>query len=129
MKPANRETEPGHPTLAEAVRRAVDVVDPAGRSDGLADLERRFEDRDEPLSAVLPVLDRTLGEEKGKIDPQDEDGAVVLATAIVTYLGYRRDEASTDDREGLIRLAVKAEFDGRPPPVVADWLAEEGLEV
>ena len=127
MKPG-RHDDPNHPTLAEAVRRAVDVTDPTGRSDGLADLERRFEDRDEPLSAVLPVLDRTLGEEKGRIDPQDEDGAVVLAVAIVTYLGYRRDEVS-DDREDLIRLAVKAEFDANPPPAVADWLAEEGVEV
>jgi hypothetical protein len=127
MKPGT-ETEPGHPTLAEAVRRAVDVVDPTGRSDGLADLERRFEDRDEPMSAVLPVLEQTLAEEKGKIDPQDEDGAVVLAAAVITYLGYRRDEVD-DEREDIVRLAVKAEFDGRPPPVVEDWLREEGLEI
>jgi len=128
VKPGNREAEPGHPTLAEAVRRAIDVVDPANRSDALADLERRFEDRDEPLSAVLPVLDVTLAEEKGRIDPQDEDGAVVLAAAVITYLGYRRDEVS-DDREDIIRLAIKAEFDGKPPAVVREWLAEESLEV
>lgn len=127
MKPASRSAEPGHPTLAEAVRLAVDAVDPSGRSDGLAQLERRFEDRDEPLSALQPVIERTLGEEAGAIDPQDEDGAVVLARAVVTYLAYRRDEAG-DDREDLLRLSVKAEFQGNPPPPVAAWLEEEGLE-
>ena len=126
MKPASRHVEPGHPTLAEAVRRAVAAVDPSGRSDGLADLERRFEDRDEPLSALQPVIEQTLAEETGAIDPQDEDGAVVLARAVVTYLAYRRDEAG-DEREDLLRLAAKAEFDGNPPPPVADWLDEEGL--
>ena len=128
MKPASRHAEPGHLTLAEAVRRAADVVDPAGRSDGLADLERRFEDRDEPLSAVQPVIERTLGEEAGAIDPQSEDGAVVLARAVVTYLAFRRDEVG-DEREDLLRLAVKAEFDGNPPAPVTAWLEEEGLEL
>jgi hypothetical protein len=126
VKPANRSAEPGHPTLAEAVRRAVDVVDPSGRSDGLADLERRFEDRDEPLSALQPVIEQTLAEETGALDPQEEDGAVVLARAVVTYLAYRRDEAG-DEREDLLRLAVKAEFDANPPAPVAGWLEEEGL--
>jgi hypothetical protein len=128
VKPASRRVEPGHPTLAEAVRQAVDAVDPAGRNDGLADLELRFEDRDEPLSAVQPVLAQTLAEERGKIDPQSEDGAVELAVAVVTYLAYRRDEAG-EEREELLRLTINAEFDGKPPETVADWLGEEGLEL
>ena len=128
MRPADRNAEPGHPTLAEAVRRAVDVVDPGGRNDGLAELERRFEDRDEPLSAIQPVLEQTLAEERGRIDPQEEDGAVELATAVTTYLAFRRD-AIGEGREELLRLAIKAEFDGRPPATVEGWLAEEGLEL
>lgn len=128
MKPASRHVEPGHPTLAEAVRRAVDAVDPAGRNDGLADLERRFEDRDEPLSALQPVLDQTLAEERGKIDPQEEDGAIVLAVAVVTYLAYRRDEAD-EERAELLRLAINAEFDGKPPETVSAWLSEEGIRL
>src|SRR5918999_5210220 len=109
VKPASRHVEPGHPTLAEAVRRAVAAVDPSGQNDGLADLERRFEDRDEPLSAVQPELDQLLAEERGKIDPQEEDGGVELAVAVVTYLAYRRDEAE-EEREDLLRLAINAEF-------------------
>jgi hypothetical protein len=103
-------------------------VDPSGRSDGLAELERRFEDRDEPLSSVQPVIEQALAEETGAIDPQDEDGAVVLARAVVTYLAYRRDEAD-EDREDLLRLAIRAEFEEKPPPPVVDWLVGEGLEL
>jgi hypothetical protein len=33
-----------------------------------------------------------------------------------------------DDAE-LIRLATRAEWDGRPPAAVSDWLAERGLSV
>jgi hypothetical protein len=128
VKPASRHAEPGYPTLAEAVRRAVDTVDPSGRSDGLADFERRFEDRDEPLSSIQPVIEQALAEETGAIDPQDEDGAVVLARAVVTYLAYRRDEAD-EDREDLLRLAIRAEFEEKPPPPVVDWLEGEGFEL
>jgi hypothetical protein len=128
MKPASRDVQPGHPTLAEAVRRAVDAVDPTARNDGLADLERRFEDRDEPLSAIQPVLERTIAEERGKIDPQEEDGAIELAVAVITYLAYRRDEAD-EEREELLRLAIDAEFDGKPPETVSAWLAEEGIRL
>lgn len=128
MRPASKENQPGHPTLAEAVRRAVDVADPSGRSRALADLEQRFEDRDEPLSAVEPVLAQTLAEERGRIDPQNEDGAIGLALAIITYLAYRRDEAEAD-REELVRLAVHAEFEGAPPEPVEAWLADEHLEL
>jgi hypothetical protein len=128
VRPADRDVEPGHPTLADAVRRAVDVVDPGGRNDGLAELERRFEDRDEPLTAIQPVLERTLAEERGRIDSQEEDGAVELAIAVTTYLAFRRDVIG-GGREELVRLAIKAEFDGRPPATVEGWLAEEGLEL
>ena len=38
-------------TLSQIVHRAVEVVDPDG-GEGLDDLLERFEDADEPLSAV-----------------------------------------------------------------------------
>ncbi len=128
MRPGSRDTQPGRPTLAETVRAAVAAVDPGEHSAALADLERRFEDRDEPLTAVLPTIDRVLGEERGAVDPQREDGAVELAVAVVTYLAHRRDEAG-EEREELLRLAVRAKYDGNPPEVVATWLAEEGVEL
>ena len=64
------------PTLADVVHRAAEVTDPEGHNDGVSDLLRRFEDRDE-----------------------------------------------------LLRLAARAEFDGRPPEPAAAWLAEQGVEV
>jgi hypothetical protein len=115
------------PTLAEVVHRAVEVCDPEGSEDGPADLLRRFEDRDEPVTAETDV-ELEIAEAKGAIDPQDEDPVAVMTAAVATYLAFRRTELERD-REELLRLAARAEFDGKPPPNVADWLAEQGVEL
>jgi hypothetical protein len=115
------------PTLAEVVHRAVEVCDPEGSEDGPADLLRRFEDRDEPVTAENDV-ELEIAEAKGAIDPQDEDPVAVMTAAVATYLAFRRTELERD-REELLRLAARAEFDGKPPPHVADWLAEQGVAV
>ena len=118
----------GNPlTLAEVVHRAVEVCDPEGIEEGPADLLRRFEDRDEPVTAEDDV-ELEIAEVKGAIDPQDEDPVVVMTAAVATYLAFRRTELERD-REELLRLAGRAEFDAKPPPHVADWLAEQGVEV
>jgi hypothetical protein len=118
-------TEPLPPSLADVVNRAVDVVDPDGHNDGVADLQRRLEDRDEPVTAIAD-LDEFLFETRGAIDPQDEDPEVVMAVAVARYLARRRDELG-DDPADILRLAAKAEFDGHPPPHVERWLAEQGV--
>jgi hypothetical protein len=120
-------TEPQPPTLAEVVHRAVEVCDPAGADEGLAQLLTRYEDRDEPVTAVADV-EQELAEGKGAIDPQDEDPAVTMAAAVVVYLAHRRDEVA-DEREEVLRLAARAEFDGDPPEPVADWLAAQGVSL
>jgi hypothetical protein len=117
-------TEPAVPTLSEVVHRAVTACDPDGDHEGLAQLLARFEDSDEPITAEADVEER-LAEAKGAIDPQDDYPAVVMAAAVATYLAFRRTEI-TDDREELLRLAARAEFDGKPSPAVAEWLAAEG---
>jgi hypothetical protein len=66
------------------------------------------------------VVDPDAAEE-GAIDPQDEDPAVVMGAAVATYLAFRRTEIDRD-REELLRLGARAEFDGRPPAVAAQWL-------
>ena len=119
-------TEPQPPTLAEVARRAVDACDPDGHNDALAELERRLEDRDEPITAVAPGLGRMLAEERGRIEADDPDAGLDVAVAVITYLAFRRDEIG-DDREELLRLAVRAEYDGDPPPEVAAWLEEQGI--
>jgi hypothetical protein len=115
------------PTLADVVHRAAEVTDPEGHNDGVSDLLRRFEDRDEPVTAE-PDVELEIAEAKGAVDPQDEDPVVVMMAAVATYLAFRRTEIERD-REELLRLAVRAEVNGHPPDVVADWLAEQGVEV
>ena len=118
------EARPGTPSLAEVVRRAVDACDPAGTSDAAADFEERFQDRDEPVTAV-PNVELALRE--AGVDPEDEDPVAVMILAVATYLAHRRTELD-GDREQLLRLAARAEFDADPPEHVARWLAEQGVE-
>ena len=120
------ETYGDPPTLAEVVNRAVDVVDPFGRNDATADLFRRFEDRDEPVTAIGDV-EQEIYEAKGALDPQDEDPVAMMAAAVATYLAFRRTEFERG-RDELLALAARAEYDGKPPEPVASWLAEQGVE-
>jgi hypothetical protein len=115
------------PTLFAIVQRAAEVADPTGTEDGAAELLRRFEDRDEPVADPAEA-ELQIAEAKGAIDPQDEDPVAMMTAAVATYLAYRRDELN-DDREGLLVLAARAEYDGNPPEPVAGWLAAQGLEV
>lgn len=121
-------SEPRRPaTVAQIVNRAVDVVDPQGENEGVAQLQARFEDDDQPIVGAI-ALDRRLAEAKGAIDPQDEDPAVTMAVAVVNYLAHRRDELG-DVPEDILRLTARAEFDGEPPPQVVDWLAAQGVSL
>jgi hypothetical protein len=51
-----------------------------------------------------------------------------MAVAVATYLAFRRDELD-DDREELLRLAARAEYDGHPPDNVRAWLDQQGVSV
>jgi hypothetical protein len=115
------------PTLFAIVHRAAEICDPDGTAEGVAELLRRFEDRDEPIGEPAEA-DQIIAEAKGAIDPQDEDAVVMMTAAVATYLAYRRDEVD-DDRADLLVLAARAEFDGNPPEPVASWLARHGLQV
>jgi hypothetical protein len=117
-------TEPQPVTVADAMRRAVEVCDD-GSTEGLADFLLRFEDDDEPISAVRNIQDR-LDEVLGPPELDDDEAPLTMARAVVTYLAYRRDEIGAPDGE-LLRLAARAEFDGRPPEHVAKWLALQGV--
>jgi hypothetical protein len=113
-------TEPETLTLSAAVHRAVELCDPAGGDERLADLLARYEDRDEPITAVADI-EQEMAEATGRLDPEADDPALTMAGAVVTYLAHRRTEVGADD-ERLLRLAADAEFDGRPPENVAAWL-------
>lgn len=119
-------TDPEPLTLAEAVHRAVVVVDPDGNA-GLEDFLERFEDDDEPLGGDLAdIAAQRIAEESGALDPQAEDPAVQLAAAVATYLAYRRDEID-EDPQALLVLAARAEFEGPLPAGVGELLAERGV--
>ena len=115
------------PTLFAIVHRAAEVCDPSGTSEGASALLERFEDRDEPVGEPA-VAEQEIAEAKGAIDPQDEDPVATMTAAVATYLAYRRTELERE-REELLVLAARAEFDGNPPEPVASWLAGQGLEV
>lgn len=115
-------------TLAEAVHRAVVVVDPDGHA-GLEDLLALFEDDDEPLDGTsAQIAEQRIAEEAGKLDPQAEDPALQMAAAVATYLAYRRDELDEDPQK-LLELAARAEFDAHPPTGVEDLLADRGVQL
>jgi hypothetical protein len=124
MRPAEAQGPP--PSLFEVVHRAVEVTDPSGEF-GAADLLRYVEDSDEPITAHQRV-EEDLAEIKGRVDPQDEDPAVMTAIAVATYLAFRRDEMD-DDPGDILRLAIRAEYDGHPPENVQRWLEEQGVPV
>jgi hypothetical protein len=123
-------TDPEVPTLSSVMRRAAEVADPTGvDEDGVWDLYRRLEDRDEPVSGISrATLTQTLAEMSGYVDPQEEDPAVQMEVAVATYLAFRPDETD-DKREDILRLAARAEFDGKPPPEIESWLADQGVDV
>jgi hypothetical protein len=126
MRPARNYGSP--PSLADVVHRAADAVDPEGSNDGVWDFADRFADSDEPVGAEPAFVEEQIAETKGAIDPQDEDAQVTLAAAVATYLTYRRTEIDRPPDE-LLRLAARAEFHGKPPERVAEWLAEQGVAV
>jgi hypothetical protein len=124
MRPATAQGPP--PSLFEVVHRAVEVTDPSGEF-GVADLLRYVEDSDEPVTAHQDI-EEELTELKGRVDPEDEDPAVMMAIAVATYLAFRRDEL--DDNPGdTLRPAARAEYDGHPPDNVAAWLDDQGVPV
>ena len=121
-------TDPQPVTLAEVARRAAEVVDPEDTDPDVADLLAQFEDADEPIGGVLEGLDERVAEAVGRVDPDGTLPAVQMMGAVITYLGYRRDEV-TDVEADILRLAARAEYDGDPPPVVEEWLADQGVSL
>jgi hypothetical protein len=118
--------DPDPVTLSEVARRAAEVVDPSDEDSDVADLLTLFEDADEPIRAVLPSLDERVAELTGRIDPQEELPAVQMMSAVILYLGHRRDEVS-DVEADILRLAARAEYDGNPPPLIEEWLTDQGV--
>lgn len=118
-------TEPAPVTLSEVVHRAVETCDD-GSERALDELLERFEDDDEPISAIEDIevlLDERIGP---RVD--DTAPAFTMACAVIVYLAHRRDEVGAEPDE-LLRLAARAEFEGPPPPEVMAWLGDRGVAI
>jgi len=121
-------TNPDPVTLSQVARRAAEVVDPADDDPDVADLLAQFEDADEPINGLLESLEERVAEAVGRVDPDGGLPAVQMMGSIIVYLGFRRDEVS-DDEAHILRLAARAEYDGDPPPVIEEWLADQGVSL
>ena len=113
-------------SLFDVVKRASDIVDPDDDDAVIGDFERAFEDDDEPV-AGLDVEER-VGEVLAQLDPAVNNGSLAVAGALTVYLSFRRDELHADPRE-LIRLAVRAEWEGEPPEPVVEWLDDHNVKI
>jgi hypothetical protein len=121
-------TNPDPVTLSQVARRAAEVVDPTDDDSDVADLLTQFEDADEPINGVLDGLDERVAEAVGRIDPDGALPAVQMMGAVIVYLGHRRDEVA-DVEADVLRLAARAEYDADPPPVIEEWLADQGVSL
>ena len=118
--------EPQPVTVAKIIHRAVEVTDPEGANDALADLLERFEDDDEPVTAVED-FEEAVSVGVNSVGDPEIDPELAMAQAVAVYLAHRRDELSEDPVE-LLRLAARAEFDGHPPHAVQQWLREQDID-
>jgi hypothetical protein len=116
------------PTVAELVRRAVEICDPEGADAALGELEEQLEDDDEPVTAVENLEERLALAAEGA-DYEIENPAVSAATALVLYLAAQpgRAEEHRHPHE-LLRGAAEAQWHGHPPSDVADWLRTRGAD-
>ena len=115
------------PTVADLVRRAVEVCDPDDTEQNLGRFEEQLEDDDEPVTAVENLEERLAWAAEGA-DYEIEDPAVSVATAVVLYLAASGQHAEgIRDPHELIRLAAREQWHGDPPTDVVDWLATRGV--
>jgi hypothetical protein len=120
-------TEPEPITLSEVARRATEVVDPAGADDDVLHLYTQLEDDDRPITAVQDLEGRLALAMDG-LEEDAQNPMLDLAVATILYLAHRRDELD-DDPDDILRLSTRAEWDGKPPDYVAEWLALQGIDI
>jgi hypothetical protein len=120
-------TEPEPLTLAQVARRAVEICDPQDTDAVLGAYFLRFEDADEPITAIQNLEERVALAAEG-VDADAADPSIAVANAVILYLAHRRDEFD-DDPDHVLRLAARSEWRGAPPEAVRDWLSDRGVSV
>jgi hypothetical protein len=114
-------------TLAQVATKAVEVCSLSGDSEQLDELLQRFEDSDEPIRAIGEIGE-LVADAIRVIAGAEPEPELQMAGAVIVYLAYRRDELHAEPAE-LLKLAARAEFDAHPPPAVADWLTDQGVDL
>jgi hypothetical protein len=120
-------TRPDPITLSQIARRATEVVDPAGADDDVVHLFTNLEDDDRPITTVQDLEGRLALAQDG-LEEEGENPAVDMAIATIIYLAHRRDELD-DDPDDILRLTARAEWHGKPPEYVTEWLEARGVTV
>jgi hypothetical protein len=120
-------TRPDPITLSQIARRATEVVDPAGTDDDVVHLFTNLEDDDRPITTVQDLEGRLALAQDG-LEEEGENPAVDMAIATIIYLAHRRDELD-DDPDDILRLTARAEWHGKPPQYVTEWLEARGVTV
>lgn len=106
-------------TVAEVVRDAAGIVDPADQDALVGDFERWFEDDDDPVQAV-PELDRRIAAALDELDPEDDHPGLSVAAAVAIYLATRpRHEPR--ERDAVIHQAIRLAYGNDVPAAVAGW--------
>jgi hypothetical protein len=114
-----RNAHQGVVTVAGVVREAAGIVDPNDQDALVGDLERWFEDDDDPVEAV-PDLDRRIAGALDELDPEDDHPGMSVAAAVAIYLATRpRHEPR--DRDAVIRQAIRLAYGNDVPAGVAGW--------
>lgn len=117
------------PTLSEAVRDAAAIVDPGNDDDAVMALYEIYEDDDRPVTAVEDLRGTLVSTAEG-IDPEGDDGAVLVCAAAALWVGMNpRDRNEDHEPEHVLREGVRATFGKDVPPQVADYLAGRGISL
>ena len=112
--------------MAEVIRDAVALTDPAGHDDAVVAMFEAFEDDDRPTSAVED-LGGELGSTAGGIDPEGDSPAVEMTAAAAFWLAT--NPAHAGDRERTLREAARLAFGDSVPERLQAWLTEQGITV
>src|SRR3954465_8152527 len=101
-------TDPAPLTISELVRHAGAIVDPDGDDEAVGGFVPPSQDDDKPVRGLLSSLEEHIAW------GADEDPAVIMAQAVVLYLGHRPEERG-DDPARLLRLPPAPPPAQRPP--------------
>ncbi len=116
------------PTVSEAVRDAAALVDPGDGDDAVTALYEIYEDDDRPVTAVEDLAGTLVATAEG-IDPEGDDGAVLVAAAAAAWIGmHPRDRNEDHEADLVLREGARMAFGKKLPPQVAEYLGSRGIK-